>query len=178
MCPPHLTGFNSTRQYKLNRTPHLTPVKHLNQRICLTQPDKKKLFGGKSETELEVYLCTGKQKKKHFRREKLHRRLEIYPTFNASQNLTKKKKASQKVLYISVSILPSHVQSFTEFNQKKKKFQRTGSASEHLYFYLAKTEVYPKTLSYLIFDHFSAFILLSQSVCIVILVARCKIESI
>ena len=23
MCPPHLTGFNLTRHYKLNRTPHL-----------------------------------------------------------------------------------------------------------------------------------------------------------
>ena len=130
--------------------------------ICFTQPDKKKLFGGKSETKLEVYLCTGKQKK-HFRREKLHRRLEIYPKFNASQTLTKKKKkASQKVLYISISILPSHVQSFTNFNpKKKKKLQRTSSASKHLCFYLAKTEVYPKTLSYLMFDHFSAFILLS-----------------
>ena len=95
---------------------------------------KKKLFGGKSEIELEVYLCTGKQKKR-FRREKLHRRLEIYPKFNASQTLTKKKK--------------------------KKKLHRTSSASKHLCFYLAKTEVYPKTLSYLMFDHFSAFILLS-----------------
>ena len=66
------------------KTVHLTPVKHLNRRIYLTPSDKKKLFGGKSETELEVYLCAKKQKKKPYRREKLHRRLEIYPTFNAS----------------------------------------------------------------------------------------------
>ena len=101
--------------------------------ICLTQPDKKKLFGGKSETESELYLCTGKQKKKRFRREKLHRRLEIYPKFNASQTLTKK-KASQKVLYISVSILPSHVQSFTNFNPKKKKKKK---ASENKFSFKA-----------------------------------------
>ena len=89
----YLIGFISTGQYKLNRTPDLTPVKHLNQRICLTQPDKKKkLFGGKSETELEVYLCTGKQKK-CFRREKLHRRFRDI----------------------------SHIPCFTDFNQKKKK---------------------------------------------------------
>ena len=83
----------------------------------------------------QSYICAlENRKKKRFRREKLHRRLEIYPKFNASQTLTKK---------------------------KKKKLQRTSSASKHLCFYLAKTEVYPKTLSYLIFDHFSAFILLS-----------------
>ena len=130
--------------------------------ICLTQPDKKKLFGGKSETELEVYLCTGKLKK-HFRREKLHRRFRDISHVQCFTDFNQKKKASQKVLYISVSILPSHVQSFTNFNpkKKKKKLQRTSSASKHLCFYLAKTEVYPKTLSYLIFDHFSAFILLS-----------------
>ena len=101
MCPPHLTGFNSIGQYKLNRTPHLTPVKHLNKRICLTQPDKKKLFGGKSETELEVYLCAGKLKN-HFRREKLHRRFRDI----------------------------SHVQCFTDFNPPPKKSFTKGSENK------------------------------------------------
>ena len=88
--------------------------------ICLTQPDKKKLFGGKSETELEVYLCTGKLKK-HFRREKLHRRFRDISHVQCFTDFNQKKKASQKVLYISISIMPSHVQSFTNFNPKKKK---------------------------------------------------------
>ena len=134
--------------------------------ICLTQPDKKKLFGGKSETESELYLCTGKQKKKkRFRREKLHRRLEIYPKFNASRTLTKKKKLHRRFstsLFLSCHPTFKASQILTQKKKKKKKkLQRTSSASKHLCFYLAKTEVYPKTLSYLMFDHFSAFILLS-----------------
>ena len=89
--------------------------------ICLTQPDKKKLFGGKSETESELYLCTGKQKKKRFRREKLHRRLEIYPKFNASQTLTKKKKLHRR---FSTSLFLSCHPTFKAsqiLTQKKKK---------------------------------------------------------
>ena len=125
---------------------------------------KKKLFGGKSETESELYLCTGKQKKKRFRREKPHRRLEIYPKFNASQTLTKKKKKKLHRRFstsLFLSCHPTFKASQILTQKKKKKLQRTSSASKHLCFYLAKTEVYPKTLSYLIFDHFSAFILLS-----------------
>ena len=127
---------------------------------------KKKLFGGKSETELEVYLCTGKQKKR-FRRKKLHRRfrdishIQCFTDFNQ-----KKKKRLHRRFSTSLflSCHPTFKASQILTKKKKKKLQRTSSASEHLYFYLAKTEVYPKTswiLSYLMFDHFSAFILLS-----------------
>ena len=84
---------------------------------------QKKTFWREKWNRVRAIFVHWKTEKKRFRREKLHRRLEIYPKFNASQTLTKKKKkkASQKVLYISVSILPSHVQSFTNFNPKKKK---------------------------------------------------------
>ena len=92
--------------------------------ICLTQPDKKKLFRGKSETELELYLCTGKQKKKRFRREKLHRRLEIYPTFNASQTLTKKKKLHRRLsTSLFLSCHPTFKASQILTKKKKKSFR-------------------------------------------------------
>ena len=124
---------------------------------------KKKIFGGYSETVLEVYLCTGKQKKR-FRREKLHRRfrdishIQCFTDFNQ-----KKKKRLHRRFSTSLflSCHPTFKASQILTKKKKKKLQRTSSTSEHLCFYLAKTEVYPKTLSYLIFDHFSAFILLS-----------------
>ena len=43
------------------------------------------------------------------------------------------KKTSQMVLYISVSILPSHVQSFTNFNQKKKASENKFSFKASLF---------------------------------------------
>ena len=48
-------------------TPHLTQVKLLNWRICLTQPDKKSLFGGKWRNRGRGISVHWKTKKKHFR---------------------------------------------------------------------------------------------------------------
>ena len=111
-------------------TPHLTQVKLLNRRICLTQPDKKNLFGGKWRNRgrgISVHWKT----KKHFRGK------------------------SETEL--------AHVQSFTDFNQKKKKASQKVQR-RHLCFYLAKQRYIRKTclcLSYFMFDNFSAFLLLS-----------------
>ena len=87
---------------------------------------------GNGETEVEVYQCTGKQKK-YFR----------------GKNETE----------------VAHVQSFTDFNPKKKEKKASQKVQRrHLCFYLAKQRYIRKTclcLSYLMFDNFFAFLLLS-----------------
>ena len=91
---------------------------------------------GNGETEVEVYQCTGKQKK-YFRGkseiELAH--AQSFTDFNPKKKNPFRGKNETEVV---------HVQSFTDFNPKKKRKKSFTEGSEKTSLFLScQTEVYP-----------------------------------